>query len=139
MGDLLDPFDIDAIALATKRENFRKDDIIVKESERGEILYMIENGVVNVFKKGSGETPIVTLSEGSFFGEKALFDDHVRQETYVAKSDVTVLYLVRNDFVRLLGDNMDKLLNKVVHSKKIVEDNLSSNAGTQHLFNKIHK
>ena len=125
--------------MATKREVFRENDVIVKEIERGEILYMIEDGTVNVFKNGSGETPISTLTTGSFFGEKALFSDDVRQETYIAKSDVTVLYLVRNDFVRLLGDNMDKLLNQSLDSKNKEEKNLDFNEGPQNLFKKICK
>ena len=99
---------------------------------------MIEDGVVNVFEKGSTETPIKTLTTGSFFGE-ALFSDDVKQETYIAKSDVTVLYLIRDDFVRLLGDNMEKLLNETSNGQKINEEELDSDVKTQILFDQISK
>ena len=78
--------------------------------------------------------------KGSFFGEKSLFSDDVKQETYVAKSDVTVLYLVRDDFTRLLGDNMDKLIDQTMNSNKAIEEKkIDSDAATQNLFNKIFK
>ena len=78
--------------------------------------------------------------KGSFFGEKSLFSDDVKQETYVAKSDVTVLYLVRDDFTRLLGDNMDKLIDQTMNSNKAIEEKkIDSDATTQNLFNKIFK
>ena len=77
LSDVLDPFDIDAISLATKREKFTKDDMIVKEIEKGKTLCMVEDSVVHVLKKECRGMPKVSLGVGSFFGEKASFSDNV--------------------------------------------------------------
>lgn len=109
LGDVLKPEDIDAMALATQQDSFKKGDVVVREGERGDIFYLIESGTVDVFKKESGENPIATLTSGQFFGEKALLSEDVRQATCIASSDVKCLFLMREDFVLMLGDLQDLL------------------------------
>eukprot|EP00563_Minutocellus_polymorphus_P006551 CAMPEP_0181036228 /NCGR_PEP_ID=MMETSP1070-20121207/8738_1 /TAXON_ID=265543 /ORGANISM="Minutocellus polymorphus, Strain NH13" /LENGTH=706 /DNA_ID=CAMNT_0023113827 /DNA_START=389 /DNA_END=2509 /DNA_ORIENTATION=- len=112
LGDVLQPEDINAMALATQQDTFAKGDVIVREGERGDVFYLIESGEVEVFKKGEGggdDSPIATLGSGHFFGERALLSDDVRQATCIASSDVKCLYLMREDFVLMLGNLQDLL------------------------------
>jgi len=97
------------MALASQKDSFRKGDVIVREGERGDVFYLIESGTVDVFKKEMGDEPIATLSSGQFFGEKALISEDVRQATCIASSDVKCLFLMREDFVLMLGDLQDLL------------------------------
>ena len=129
LGDVLAASDIDAMALATQKDKFRKGDVIVREGERGDIFYLIESGSVDVFKKETGDKPIATLQSGQFFGEKALLTEDVRQATCIASTDVKCLFLMRQDFNLMLGDLQD-LLDGNVHresqsmtEKKSTEDN----------------
>lgn len=110
LGDVLQPDDINAMALATQQDTFVEGDVIVRQGERGDVFYLIESGEVEVFKKGEGDNgPIATLGSGQFFGEKALLSEDVRQATCIASSDVKCLYLMREDFVLMLGNLQDLL------------------------------
>jgi cGMP-dependent protein kinase len=123
LGEVLKPSEIDAMALATQKDVFRKGDVIVREGEKGDIFYLIETGTVEVFKKEAGEMPVASLKSGQFFGERALLTEDVRQATCIAKEDVTCLFLMRQDFNLMLGD-LQELLDKNVKQKEVVEENV---------------
>lgn len=109
LGDVLNTSDIDAMSLALQKDTFKKNDVIVREGERGDIFYLIESGSVDVFKKESGDKPVTTLTTGQFFGERALLNEDVRQATCIATSGVECLFLMREDFNLMLGDLQDLL------------------------------
>ena len=109
LGDVLKPSEMDAMALATQIDTFRKGDVIVREGEKGDIFYLIESGSVDVFKKDARDKPITTLKSGQFFGERALLTEDVRQATCIATEDVKCLFLMRQDFNLMLGDLQDLL------------------------------
>ena len=107
LGDVLHPDDIDAMALATESDSFEKGTVIIRQGEGGDAFYIIESGTVDVFKAENGDKAIANLSGGHFFGEKALLSEDVRQATCIASSDVKCLTLMREDFVRMLGNLQD--------------------------------
>lgn len=107
LGDVLSSSEITAMASATRGNVFKEGKVIINEGEEGNVFYMIESGDVDVFIKAKGDTPVVTLSSGAFFGEKALLSDDKRSATCVAKTDVKCLILLRDDFVQMLGDLRD--------------------------------
>ena len=126
VGDVLKESDIYNMALATQRDSFKKGDVIVREGERGDVFYLIESGTVDVFKKLNGDKSIATLSTGHFFGERALLSEDVRQATCIATSDVKCLFLMREDFVLMLGDLQDLLDGKEPEEKEEdTKENLS--------------
>jgi len=57
-------------------EEYGSKKTIVKESEIGECMYVVLDGAVEVYIRGTGghgrELPIATLREGDFFGEQAI-------------------------------------------------------------------
>lgn len=107
LGDVLHPEDIDAMALATESDSFEKGTVIIRQGESGDVFYMIESGTVDVFKTENGDEAVAHLKSGHFFGEKALLSEDVRQATCIATSDVKCLTLMREDFVRMLGNLQD--------------------------------
>lgn len=107
LGDVLHPDDIDAMALATESDSFEKGTVIIRQGESGDAFYIIESGTVDVFKAENGDEAIAHLTSGHFFGEKALLSEDVRQATCIASSDVKCLTLMREDFVRMLGNLQD--------------------------------
>ena len=110
LGDVLRSSDIDAMALATQSDSFAKDDVIIRQGEKGDAFYIIESGTVDVFVAEQGIEPVARLTSGQFFGEKALMSEDVRQATCIASTDAKCLTLTREDFVRMLG-NLQDLLN----------------------------
>ncbi len=136
LGDVLKSSDIDAMALVIQRDIFSQGDVIVREGEKGDVFYLIESGSVNVFKKENGEEPLATLESGQFFGERALLSEDVRQATCIAASDVECLYLMREDFVLMLGDLQDLLDGKCKEEEEIPQKE-DSNSDTVDLYVKI--
>ena len=110
LGDVLRPSDLYAMALATQSDSFAKDDVIIRQGERGDSFYIIESGTIDVFITEQGKEPVARLTSGHFFGEKALISEDVRQATCIASTDAKCLTLTREDFVRMLG-NLQDLLN----------------------------
>ena len=128
LGDCLDNADIDALALTTRTEYFDEGIGIVKEGDRGDMLYMIEEGTVSVTKTNLGPDSISILKQGDFFGEKAILASDTRMATYTAKSRVKCLILVRDDFIRILG-NLKEILDQsnerrlALHRQETIKNN----------------
>jgi len=67
-------------------------EIIFKEGEKGEVMYVIQSGEVKITKKlVSDHTTIATLQSGEIFGEMALFDKLPRSATAMASGEARVL------------------------------------------------
>ena len=67
-------------------------EVIFKEGERGESLYVLQEGKVVILKKTPSETlTIATLESGDIFGEMSLFDKLPRSATATASGQARVL------------------------------------------------
>jgi CPA1 family monovalent cation:H+ antiporter len=89
---------LDRLAAQAKPVTFLQDDLIIEEGERGDALYIISHGAVQVFMDNQY---ITELRDGDFFGEMALLGDHVRRATVKAKLPTRLLRLARRDVLRL--------------------------------------
>ncbi|MBI4949723.1 MAG: cyclic nucleotide-binding domain-containing protein [Deltaproteobacteria bacterium] len=86
-------------------KRFEKGASIAKEGERGETMYLIKSGAVQVWvkdRKGS-QKPVATLSEGDFFGEIALATLRPRVATVTALQDAELVEFGRDDIKDVLG------------------------------------
>jgi CRP-like cAMP-binding protein len=67
-------------------------EIIFKEGEKGDLMYVIQSGKVKISKNSSsGDIAMATLQRGDIFGEMALFDKLPRSASAVAEGDTRVL------------------------------------------------
>ena len=74
-------------------------EIIFREGEEGEEMYVIQAGKVNITKSThSGEVTIATLEAGEVFGEMALFDKMPRSATALAEEDARILTVDKRKF-----------------------------------------
>jgi CRP-like cAMP-binding protein len=103
----LDSSDIARLAKVTVVREFKKGDVIVREGEAGVAFYIISKGTVDVVKGlGTASEQVVgTLKEGTFFGEMALFDNHLRSASVRAASDCECLVLTKWDFNAEMSQN----------------------------------
>jgi len=77
--------------------------VICQEGLPGDAFYIIWRGQVKVtHARGRRERVLAYLHDANFFGEGALLSDRPRQATVTAITDVEVLRLNREDFVRLV-------------------------------------
>jgi NADH dehydrogenase len=102
--DLILPPDIVQLkterALGVRREYFEAGQVIFREGDRGDWLYVVTEGEVEVFKSvpGQGEQPLRRLGPGECFGEIALVSDMARSATVRAVSATNVLAVDREAF-----------------------------------------
>ena len=103
----LDKEDLQRIAKACVVRDFKAGDVIVRESEVGVAFYIVETGRVEVVKGlGTSEEQVLdTMGPSSFFGEMALFDNHVRSASIRALEDTRCLVLTKWDFNAELNQN----------------------------------
>ena len=102
-----------------KKKVFKKDQIIFKEGEVGDILYMIKKGTVHILKN---DKKIREYGQGVCFGEIALLFNEPRTATAISFCDSTIYYLTKNDFKSVLDENMIYYLEK----KMTLEDSYNT-------------
>lgn len=87
-------------------ESFNKDDVIIKEGDPGEALYIILSGQANVLKEINIEKQeyksLGIMGEEEIFGEIALFDNQPRSATVTARTNLSLIKISREDFQKFL-------------------------------------
>lgn len=83
-------------------------DIIFSEGDLGTEMYIIQSGVVEVFKKIGGEQRVLsTLDKGDFFGEMSVLEDAPRSASARAKTDVELLKINQATFDQMIRGNTE--------------------------------
>ena len=86
---------LDAVHEATQEAEYLPGEIIVREGDRGEKLYLLLEGRVNIVKDHGtpNERQLATVSAVDYFGEMAILDNEPRSATVVALSHARLLTL----------------------------------------------
>jgi CRP/FNR family transcriptional regulator len=76
-------------------------EIIIRQGEEGDCMYVIQEGQVEVFQEDGGkEIHLAKAGEGEFIGEMAIFEREVRSATVRALGNVRVLTVDKKNFLR---------------------------------------
>lgn len=85
-----------------------KDDVIIKQGDKGDYYYVIKSGACRVLRNsaetGNKQLQIANLTEGSSFGDDALTSDSPRNASVIMETDGVLLRLAKDDFVQLLKE-----------------------------------
>ena len=82
---------------------FKDGEVIVKQGESGECLYVIQEGKVEVLTESDKEEiKLAELGASDFFGEMGLFEKDVRSCTVRAIGDVRVLTIDKKNFFKTI-------------------------------------
>jgi len=73
--------------------------IVFSEGERGDRFFIVERGTAAITREGE---IVVDRGPGDYFGEVALLHDQPRNATVTAASDLRLLVLEREEFLRLV-------------------------------------
>jgi CRP-like cAMP-binding protein len=85
---------------------FRDGEIIVRQGEVGDCMFVIQEGQVEVIAERDGsEVPLAIRKEGDFFGEMAIFERDVRSATVRALGEVRVLTVDKKNFLRRIHED----------------------------------
>jgi CRP-like cAMP-binding protein len=80
---------------------FQDGEDIVKQGDKGDCMYVIQAGQVEVLKEIDGKTVrLAVRSEGDFFGEMALFEKEIRMATVRALGTARILTIDKKNFLR---------------------------------------
>lgn len=90
-------------------ERFAADQVVVRQGDRGDRLYLIVDGAVEVTVTGAnGPVPLAVLGPGELFGEIALLSPSARrQATVTARTPVLALSLSSTAFHQALDAHPD--------------------------------
>jgi NADH dehydrogenase len=82
------------------REHFEPGEVIFRQGDRGDRLYIIVDGEVEVVKEelGTGEITLARRGPGECFGEMALVSDKPRMATVRSRTSLNVLTMDREAF-----------------------------------------
>jgi ferredoxin-NADP reductase/CRP-like cAMP-binding protein len=104
--DKLNSADFKELLQNTKRMKYLKGDLILREGDKGDALYIICSGSVCVFTEDLNHKKIILarLIHGDYFGEQALLDqaNKTRNASIIADSDVELLKIKDKFLIKIL-------------------------------------
>lgn len=97
---------------------YKKNQIIIKEDEESDDIYLVYKGSCMVVKKVNEKYRIMNIiHSGEIFGEMAVFDEKIRSATIAAKIDRTVcLKFSKDEFIEIYKIHprwMDKIIQEM--------------------------
>jgi CRP-like cAMP-binding protein len=86
---------------ATDTRHFLSGELIFKEGDRADVMYVVQSGEVEVSLKGG---LVEILGEGNIFGEMSLINEEPRSATAVAKTEVRLVPIDLKHFMFLVEE-----------------------------------
>jgi CRP-like cAMP-binding protein len=74
---------------------------VFSAGDYGDVMYVVQEGEVEIY---ANDKLIETVGAGSVFGEMALLDQTFRMADAVAKTDVKVVPINRDQFIFMVGE-----------------------------------
>lgn len=105
----LDDKDKEIVIGAMEEHSFKAGVNVITQGEDGAVLYIVDTGVLNCFKKINGEEKLLKeYHSGEAFGELALLYNAPRAATIIAKTDTILWSLDRECFNHIVKDSAVK-------------------------------
>lgn len=117
---------------------YQKGDVIIKEGDPGNEMFIIKTGSVEVVKGGGDKKVILTtLKRGDFFGEMSVLEDLFRSATVIAREETHLIILSSGNFLLKIRKDptfafsiMQKMSNTIrVLSEKMLSHKFASKPG----------
>ncbi len=90
---------------ATRERKIAADAIIYHEGDDADAVHFIVSGEVEVRRlAGEEDVLLAVLRDGQFFGEIGVVQDRPRSTTTTARTDVTLVSVPKNDFLKAFGE-----------------------------------
>lgn len=110
-------------------QHYKDGELIIKQGTRGNCLYVVQEGQVEVVKEtASGDVKVAELGETEFFGEMGLFEEDVRSCTVRAKGDAKILTVDKRNFYKSIHQDsslayrlLEKMSNRLREANKMIK------------------
>ncbi len=96
--------DLARVAHIAEEIDFEDGDVLMREGELGDSMYLLVDGAVSVIQ---GSQHITTLRGGECVGEMAILDSEPRSATVTAAESLRALRIEREDFYELMSEKME--------------------------------
>jgi CRP/FNR family transcriptional regulator, cyclic AMP receptor protein len=94
--------------------DFSAGEVLFREGERGDDMYVIQSGLVRIAKRvGSGYRSLATLGRGEFIGEMAILNGRPRSATALVLEDARCLVIGAATLEQMLSANTEIALRLV--------------------------
>ena len=104
---LLDAPALHSLAEQAQKRVYLPGELIVREGEPGEELFVVMEGEADVLiKTGEQSTHVATIKKGQFFGEMSLLTGAPRSATVQANSQLTVAVVGKNAMSQVISRNL---------------------------------
>ncbi|OMJ75567.1 hypothetical protein SteCoe_25263 [Stentor coeruleus] len=110
---------LSSLITALRIQDFENGDVIIHQNTPGESFYIIKSGRVDVIRDGASVRSITKLD---YFGERSVLFNESRTATVIASGNVSCWVLHRQDFLRLIDENIRQNLVKRI---ELQDDNIS--------------
>ena len=111
---------------ALQVQSFKAEDVIIREGDKGEELYIILDGRVRVLR---GEEALTTLGQGQHFGEMALIRAVPRSATIISDGPSELLVMRRTDFFDILRQDHEAAVKILWQFLGALADRLDQTSG----------
>lgn len=133
--------ELDNIANKLEPVSYKNNDVIIKEGDEGDCLFIINRGEVTVsatIPEEMEEIALTHLYEGDYFGEMALITGEPRSATVRATTDVNLWKLDKADFDTMIMHSPDITLS-LTHmlSQRLKDSNLKVEQRERYYKNQI--
>lgn len=80
--------------------------MVFKEGDKGDALFIIKNGKVNILKRNSSgmDSVLVSLGKGNVIGDMAIIDEQPRSASIETIQETSFLIITKDDFRDLLAE-----------------------------------
>jgi len=97
----LSPMEIHFLASLSEEERFRTGEVIFREGDQGDKMFVVLEGRVMITKNvdGAGEEALDFLERGEYFGEMALIDDEPRSASAKAHDEGALVLSIAREVV----------------------------------------
>ncbi|MCX7798627.1 MAG: mechanosensitive ion channel family protein [Melioribacter sp.] len=139
--NFLNEDELKIIAENVNMKVFHKNEFVIKEGEEGKSMFILVEGLLNVFVKNQEgiEVHVGNIRAGDFFGEMSLFTGERRSATVVAKTDSLIFEInkeiispiihsrknLAEEFGKIIAQrqaiNIDRIAESQVHEKSLLK------------------
>jgi CRP-like cAMP-binding protein len=109
------------------KRSFLKGEIILRESEIGDSMFIVWSGRVSVTKEtADGEVEVAYLNQYEIFGEMAILENLIRSASVRADTDCSVMEINRQNLAQMPVEGREKLYRNLarVLSARLRETNV---------------
>lgn len=127
----LSPDELAVIAGRLKQQSFEAGEVIFKQSERGDAMFIIRSGRVRIYSQDESgrELTLNVYEKGEFFGEFSIIDGEPRSASAEAVEPTAALVLRNQDLIAILSDHpeiaislMRGLVSRLRYTTEYAED-----------------